>query len=948
MPLAEPTVAMNWPYELGQAVERQHLHDTVGGARGGPIAPSAASPNVLLFLDPDELGNEWGVRWYGDRLVLPTQGSPDGFGSSPNNEAVRTAAVRGRALRLFRGRAGTVVYLGEFALEEGHWRRVSPAPPGRSSGVTQFILRPVDALPSDHDAWCSAGGAVHPWVFTESSGTTHVEPGCAALWGGSARDPVVRRLTRTPAPTTRGGVQWCEACAADVIEDAGPDATTFRTFFRLQPPETIGGWTVGAYVESAADPTLVIPGADVRCGRADIRLGLGTSNRYLDDLVVAAAEVQQLEGFLETDRVELDDEELRDFLAYGIDRLAVAGFDVERPELQPLKLRLSARPVSEESRRGSLLDLPALMSFRWDVTSDGQPLSPEEIRLLVDAKSPVVWFRELWTELWPDDAQQALTIVDEMAGRSAAPETVQQAVSEADPSWESVPVDIDVSDPAACVHLLAKAGPLEVIRPPQQLRHRLRRYQLYGVSWIRRLERFNLGALLADDMGLGKTAQTIAVIAADIEEAASRDATLAPTLVICPMSVLKTWEDDIAKFAPSIRYRRHHGPNRPRGFRFTARDVDMVLTTYDLLNTDIVELGSIQWRRLVLDEAQNIKNPGAQRFKNATRVKAEHHLALSGTPVVNRLRDLWTISQVLNPGLLGPRATFEREYAEPIEAGLAPEREAHLRAAVAPLILRRLKTDRSINLGLPEKVERKTYCHLTEEQKSLYQATVEASLPRLRGATRFERQSSFRNILVQLKQICDHPLLVDKHHPRLHGRSGKLAVVDELLEQALDSEEKVLIFTEFVEMGKILAEHVEATHAVRSSFMYGDTPLSEREQLIDRLANDPDLRVLVLQLKVGGVGLNLTAASRVIHYDRWWNAAVEDQATDRVHRIGQTRGVMVDKLISVGTFEERVDRIIDQRGDLARRIVASRDMAATLAELPEAELRRLLLFSEEN
>jgi SNF2 family DNA or RNA helicase len=418
-----------------------------------------------------------------------------------------------------------------------------------------------------------------------------------------------------------------------------------------------------------------------------------------------------------------------------------------------------------------------------------------------------------------------------------------------------------------------------------------------------------------------------------------------PTLLVCPMSVVGNWQREAERFAPSLRVLVHHGPERLKARKFVAgaRRADLVITTYALAMRDRETIAEVKWERIALDEAQNIKTSDAKQTRAIRSLPARHRIALTGTPVENRLTELHSIMDFLNPGLLGPAATFKRCYATPIERWRDQRATERLRQATGPFILRRLKIDRDIISDLPDKIEMRVDCHLTREQATLYQAVVDEMLEKAGRATGIERSGIVLAALMKLKQVCNHPAHLLKDRSELDGRSGKLARLEEILAEAISEGDKALCFTQFAEFGQMLRGHLRERLMREVLFLHGGTSKTARDEMVGRFQTEGGPPVFVLSLKAGGTGLNLTAANHVVHFDRWWNPAVEDQATDRAFRIGQRKNVQVRKLTCVGTVEERIDTLISQKKDLAERIVGSGERWIT--ELDTAQLRELVTLS---
>jgi SNF2 family DNA or RNA helicase len=478
----------------------------------------------------------------------------------------------------------------------------------------------------------------------------------------------------------------------------------------------------------------------------------------------------------------------------------------------------------------------------------------------------------------------------------------------------------------------------------------LRPYQNRGAGWLAYLERWNLGGCLADDMGLGKTPQCLAFLL-NLKE---QQKLTRPILLICPTSVLGNWEREAKRFAPSLRTYLHYGPDRlkSKALAKAVADKQLVLTSYALLQRDLKTLQTVNWQGVVLDEAQNIKNPETQQSKAARELaqgpedSLRFRMALTGTPVENRLSELWSIMEFLNPGHLGPRNYFQRRFILPIERYGDNDSLRQLRGLVQPFILRRLKTDRSIIADLPDKQEMTVYCGLTEEQAALYERSVNAALSDIEIVGGIQRRGRILALLTKLKQICNHPSLLLKQEevgPDFSRRSAKLQRLDEMLAEVIEEGDRALIFTQFAEAGKLLQQHLRQELQQEVLLLTGATKKGDRETMVDRFQQDPQgPPIFILSLKAGGVGLNLTRANHVFHFDRWWNPAVENQATDRAFRIGQRRNVQVHKFVCSGTLEEKIDALIQSKQALAEQIVGSGE--DWLTELSADQLRDLLIL----
>ena len=539
----------------------------------------------------------------------------------------------------------------------------------------------------------------------------------------------------------------------------------------------------------------------------------------------------------------------------------------------------------------------------------------------MDAKAPLIHFRGQWMELDRDKIQEMLTFIKQQnteVPELSVPELLRKLAEEAD-SFE-----LDVHDSLA--RMLAKLSDnsrLELIDNPEKLNAQLRDYQKRGVAWLRYLESLGLNGCLADDMGLGKTMQVISVLVLEREQTRP-----GPTLLIAPTSVIGNWQKEIERFAPHLTTLIHHGSAREQAidaFKQLCSQHDLLITSYTLARKDSKLLAALRWRRVVLDEAQNIKNPKAAQTKAILKLNADSRLALTGTPVENRLMDLWSIFNFLNPGYLGKQAQFRKTYELPVQRDNDPVQSAVLKKLIQPFILRRLKTDKAIIKDLPDKIDNKIYCNLSKEQASLYEVVVQDVVAQLDAAEGIQRQGLMLSTLMKLKQICNHPMqFLQDGSAFTPERSHKLERISEMLEEAMSEGDSVLVFTQFTEIGEHLERYLAQEKHYKTHYLHGGTPRAKREQMISDF-QDPETgpAVFILSLKAGGVGITLTQANHVFHFDRWWNPAVENQATDRAFRIGQKKNVFVHKFVTLGTLEERIDQMIADKQKMADSIVGN-------------------------
>ncbi|MBF2026702.1 MAG: DEAD/DEAH box helicase [Oscillatoriales cyanobacterium C42_A2020_001] len=616
------------------------------------------------------------------------------------------------------------------------------------------------------------------------------------------------------------------------------------------------------------------------------------------------------------------------------------------------RLGLKIQAETAKLDKGKRLGLQSLLNFRWELTIGGQSISKEEFDRLVALNTPLVEINNEWVELRPQDIRAAQTFFASRKDQPALSLEDALRISTGDTQMiEKLPVVSFEASGALedLINTLSGKRTLEAIPAPKTFRGELRPYQARGVGWLSFLEQWSLGACLADDMGLGKTIQLIAFLL-HLQE---QNALERPTLLVCPTSVLGNWEREVKKFGPSLKVLQHHGDGRPKGkdFAKAVKGKHLVITSYALVQRDLKDLQTVSWQGMVLDEAQNIKNPEAKQSQAVRQIEARFRIALTGTPVENRLSELWSILDFLNPGYLGPKNFFQRRFATPIERYGDTSSLQTLKSLVQPFILRRLKTDKDIIQDLPEKQEMAVFCGLSEEQASLYQHTVEKSLQDIEASEGIQRRGIILALLTKLKQICNHPDLFLKESQSsalstqhsFQDRSGKLKRLEEMVEELMAEGDRALIFTQFAEWGKLLQTHLERQFGREVLFLYGSTSKKQREEMVDRFQHDPQgPRLFILSLKAGGVGLNLTRANHVFHYDRWWNPAVENQATDRVFRIGQTRNVQVHKFVCSGTLEEKIHDLIESKKALAEQVVGAGEN--WLTELNTDQLRDLLLL----
>jgi hypothetical protein len=759
----------------------------------------------------------------------------------------------------------------------------------------------------------------------------------------------------TPEPVRSALAAWTQPLAS-------PAAGGLRTCFRLvapgAAPERKVPWRLEFMLQASDDPSLMVPAEHVWSSPGPLTVFRRTvqepQERLLGDLGRAVRLFPPLQPALRGARptgCDLDAETAHRFLREGSPLLSQAGLGVQVPAwwgrpAARVGLKLHVTPSPTGGAATGRLGLEALCDYRWEVSLGGETIPEEEFRALAGAKVPLVQHRGEWVELRQDDVEAALRMFARGASGQMRAGEVLRLAHGAEEEAAALPV-VGVEAGGWLAGLLGADGDAR-IRPaaaPDGFAGTLRPYQRRGLSWLAYLEGLGLGACLADDMGLGKTVQLLALLLARRTAPGGRRRRSPPTLLVCPMSLVGNWQREAERFAPGLAVHVHHGGERLSGpaLRRAVRGSDLVITTYALAARDREELAAVDWARVVLDEAQNVKNPAARQTQAVKSFRAPSRIALTGTPVENRLSELWSILDFLNPGLLGTAPAFRRSFATPIERYRDAGRAEALQRVTRPFILRRLKTDRRIVRDLPAKQEMKVYCNLTREQASLYQATVDEMLERIATSEGIGRKGLVLSTLLRLKQVCNHPAQFLGDGSALDGRSGKLARLQEVLEEVAAVGDRALVFTQFREMGTLLQRHLEPRLGFEVPFLHGGTPRAARDEMVARFQGEGGPPVFLLSLKAGGTGLNLTAANQVIHFDRWWNPAVEDQATDRAFRIGQRRDVQVRKLVCAGTLEERIDEIIGSKKQLAASVLGTGE--AWLTELSTAELRRIVALS---
>lgn len=751
-----------------------------------------------------------------------------------------------------------------------------------------------------------------------------------------------------------------------------PDSSPFRTCLQLIEPDLDDSWRLQLQLQDRQRADVLIACSPEGVPAKEDLASLPEA--WQAELARVRKDVQQwlhilpwLRDSSEPERLreEITADEAWDFLAVGSLRLVEAGYAVFLPawweRLRKQKPRLKAKIKSSVgAANDSTFGLGQIMQFDWRLALGDVVLTEAEFHQLAEQKKKLVQFRGKWIQLDPAQLEQIQNVMKQvkkkkglsfrdvmemhLLGSSPDADGPELATLE-----EELEMEVELNE-----HLLLLMAQLKqqvAIPPftaPDSFKGSLRHYQSDGVAWMLFLRRFGLGGCLADDMGLGKTIQWITYLLT-VKEADTLRASAAPpeltegengeftpapslqpSLLICPTSVLGNWQKELQRFAPSLKVHLHYGPQRLKGEAFAqmTKQMDLVLTSYTLAHLDEPELTALQWGSICIDEAQNIKNAYTKQATAIRHLQGDHRIALTGTPIENRLTELWSILDFLNPGYLGSLREFSHRYVAKIEKTKDVAAIGQVQKLIRPFLLRRVKKDPAIQLDLPDKNEMKAYVSLTTEQASLYENYIQDMFAKLERLKAMERRGLILAALTKLKQVCNHPALLLKEGVQTHtlGRSNKVERLLDMVNELRQEGDRCLIFTQFVETGHLLQGILQKELKEKVQFLHGGTPRAERERMIETFQNEsPDLEngsgIFLLSLKAGGTGLNLTAANHVFHFDRWWNPAVENQATDRAFRIGQTRHVQVHKFVTLGTLEERIDEMIERKQGLSQQIV---------------------------
>ena len=845
--------------------------------------------------------------------------------------------------------------------EQERLRTLASAMPGICFAFPDRDVSPINIVHTFIDSCVNSvlKSALHtrkiPLTGRAKSGSNPASLWIIQLWGEEKDDS--EPILQDP-DLIKKGVEWLSEAARD------PQSRPFTTCLRLvEPSEASEQFKIEFLLQAHDDPSLVIPAEQIWKKRSSSITYLNKrfdrpQEQMLADLYRARTIFPPLEEALRSRApVEfiLASDQVYPFLHEAAPLLQQCNIPVLLPawwkdtsKRPVLRLSVSSNRNKKKSAQGSgFFTLETILLYKWEISIGDVTIPAEEFLKLVDLKMPLVHIGGKWVAFSPQDIKKAIATFQKQypQGMIGAMDALRLGLTGTDGAGLSIEVTgSDTESKSLFTSLLGDEGTrrMGVVKVPDSFKGELRPYQGKGLSWLSFITRLGLGACLADDMGLGKTVQLIAYILAGQKQGMN-----GPILLICPMSLIGNWQRELVRFAPGLSVYIHHGTGRTLqdGFMGLVKEHNVVLSTYQLVYRDNTLFESVPWDLIVLDEAQNIKNSETLQAKAVRSLTGERKIALTGTPVENRLTELWSIMEFLNPGYLGAEKAFERTYSIPIEKYHDSEASIRLKKLVQPFIMRRVKTDRSIITDLPEKNVMRRYCTLTQEQATLYQAMVESILTEVADAEGIARRAKILTALIRFKQICNHPDAFLDDGNLITARSGKISLLFSLLEDVIAAGDAAILFTQFPTFGQRLVSLIEKTFGEEVLFLHGKTPRTIRDEMVQRFSHPHGPKLFVLSLKAGGVGLNLIRASHVFHIDRWWNPAVEDQATDRAYRIGQQQNVSVHLLISTGTIEERIDAMMEEKRSLAGSIIGTGEDWVT--SLSTDELRDLFTLRGE-
>lgn len=743
--------------------------------------------------------------------------------------------------------------------------------------------------------------------------------------------------------------EWADSLRAVTVQP-------WRLLMRVEEPLAEGfSWTLSWHLQFTRDASLIIPAS--RIWSPDKieqewfeREDFNPRQYMLQALGHLASFVPVVEMSLESpypSECTLSSDDFFDFLENYVPAILDQGIQIQFPASwgsisERPRLALKGTVTEKESFQDcGQITLQDLLNVNWSVSLGEDILTEDEMALITELKTPLVNIRGKWVLLYRDEVSSVIEGLKKLPSKISHKDALILTFSD---THNNIPVSgITGSKWVESVKaVLTGVEDIEILPQPDGFTGKLRPYQTRGFSWMAWLTKLGLGCCLADDMGLGKTIQALALIQLLQNEGEKR-----PVLLICPTSVIENWRRETERFLPGTAVLIHHGGKRLKGQKFIqkASESSIVLSSYALLFRDRELLTKTPWSGIILDEAQNIKNPDTRQAKAAKAIRADWHIALTGTPVENHVGDMWSIMEFILPGLLPGRTSFIRDFLRPIQAGetFAMER---IRRMTGPFILRRLKTDKNIITDLPQKIETQVFCPLGREQATLYKAVLNSIDSKIVQAEGIKRKGLVLSAITALKQVCNHPALYLKDKSEIIGRSGKLSRLSEIAEEMLSTGDRALIFTQYVEMGTMLKKFLQETFGREVLFLHGGVSREKRDEMVCRFQeSDNPPPFFVLSLKAGGTGLNLTNANHVIMFDRWWNPAVEQQAVDRAYRIGQKNNVQVHYFCCRGTLEEKIENLIESKRRIANSVIGTGE--SWLTELTNEELHELFSLKRE-
>jgi len=743
----------------------------------------------------------------------------------------------------------------------------------------------------------------------------------------------------------------------------------FRTCFRLEEPldtenspaaskkikENTLNWKISFHLQNIEDPSLLISAEDIMTHQNKslskiLNKKFNPEEYLLRDLVTASKHFEPINKSLKEktpSECRLNLQDAYKFLNEDAWLLEECGYGILVPpwwkkgkSANTLGVKINVSPKVDSNGR-KFFGLNNLLDFKWEIAIGDMPLSKDELERIAKLKMPLINVRGKWVEFKKEDVEKALKFLADVENNSMDLSFAMRLNA----GIEDIGIPILKFDADKWVKNFISSESYKEIKTPELFNGVLRNYQVKGFSWLHFLKNYKFGACLADDMGLGKTIEVIAFLLH--EKGIKNTKKNTPALLIAPMSVVENWKHEFEKFSPDLKIMIHHGSERYGSEKFLkeSNKHDVVVSTYALAVRDQEIFSKINWNGIILDEAQNIKNPQTKQAKAIKSLKSSYKIALTGTPIENRLSELWSIMDFLNPSYLLNFNKFKENFSIPIERYRNEDASEKLRKMISPFVMRRVKTDKSIISDLPEKMEMKMYCTLTKEQVTLYKSVVDDMMQQIEESEGMQRKGMVLSALTKLKQICNHPALFLHDNSRTgDDRSGKLSRLKEMAEEVTENNEKVLIFTQYAEMGEILKKYFESLYAREIFFLHGSVSRKNRDKMVQRFQNSNDSPVFILSIKAGGFGLNLTKANHVFHFDRWWNPAVEAQATDRAFRIGQSKNVFVHKFITKGTLEEHIDEMIESKKEISEKILSAGESMFT--EFSNEKLKEIFKLRE--